>query len=107
PPRRSWHPCSVGSDMTAAIVKGPPPATPPASPAAGKAREAARTRLWVLATSPTLRVIGRRLFFGVVLVFVVTGISFLLVALIPGDPARAILGVDATPAQVAQLRHEL
>jgi peptide/nickel transport system permease protein len=54
-----------------------------------------------------LRIIGRRLLQGVVLVFVVTGLTFVLVALIPGDPARAILGVDATPDQVHTLRVQL
>ena len=34
-------------------------------------------------------------------------VTFLLLRLIPGDPARAVLGVHASPRQVAQLRHQL
>ncbi len=51
--------------------------------------------------------IGRRL---VALVFVLLGISvlvFSMVALLPGDPATAILGPYATPERAAELRREL
>ena len=34
-------------------------------------------------------------------------VTFLLLRLIPGDPARAVLGVHASSQQVAQLRHAL
>lgn len=41
-------------------------------------------------------------------VLVVVGVTaFLLLHLIPGDPASVILGPDATAAQVARLRHEM
>ncbi|USQ86900.1 ABC transporter permease [Streptomyces phaeoluteigriseus] len=43
---------------------------------------------------------------AVSLALVVTA-SFLMVRLIPGDPVRAALGVDAPPALVAAKRHEL
>jgi peptide/nickel transport system permease protein len=39
--------------------------------------------------------------------FGVTIIVFLVISLIPGDPAKAILGTFATPENVAQLRHDL
>jgi peptide/nickel transport system permease protein len=51
--------------------------------------------------------IVRRLIQTVVVLFIVSLLSFLLLHLIPGDPVVAMLGIDATPAQVAQLRHEL
>lgn len=38
---------------------------------------------------------------------VVGVVSFLLIHLIPGDPTAVMLGTDATPQQVAQLRHDL
>ncbi len=38
---------------------------------------------------------------------VVAVVVFVLVHLTPGDPARVLLGQDATPGQVAVLRHEL
>jgi len=39
--------------------------------------------------------------------FGVTIIVFLVISLIPGDPAKAILGTFATPENMAQLRHDL
>ncbi|NRQ37026.1 ABC transporter permease [Nonomuraea sp. NN258] len=42
---------------------------------------------------------------GVLVTLVV--VTFLMVQLIPGDPARARAGADATPQQVELLRHEL
>lgn len=38
---------------------------------------------------------------------IVTSVTFLLVSLSPGDPARAILGLQAPPESVARLRAEL
>lgn len=38
---------------------------------------------------------------------IVTSVTFLLVSLSPGDPARAILGLQAPPEAVARLRAEL
>jgi len=49
----------------------------------------------------------RRLIGIVFVIFLVTVFVFLLLHLIPGDPARTILGMDATPEQVNALRHEL
>jgi peptide/nickel transport system permease protein len=43
----------------------------------------------------------------IVVVFLVTIISFLMLHIIPGDPVIRILGMHATTHQVAQLRHEL
>jgi peptide/nickel transport system permease protein len=51
--------------------------------------------------------IVRRLIQTVVVLIIVTILSFLLLHMIPGDPVLAMLGIDATPAQIAQLRHEL
>jgi peptide/nickel transport system permease protein len=44
---------------------------------------------------------------SVVLLFGVTLVGFVLLRLTPGDPALAMLGPDATPAQVAALRARL
>jgi peptide/nickel transport system permease protein len=54
-----------------------------------------------------LRVIGRRLLVAIPMLLVIASLAFLLVSLIPGDPAVSILGQDATPAQVAALRESL
>ena len=54
-----------------------------------------------------LRYIGRRTF---ALVFVLMGISltiFLLMRVIPGDPALVMLGERATPERIAEVRKEL
>lgn len=54
-----------------------------------------------------LRHILRRLLLAIPTMFVVVTIIFLLVRVIPGDPARAALGDYATEAAVQDLRREL
>ncbi len=54
-----------------------------------------------------LRLIGRRLTLSVPQLFVVSISTFLLVALIPGDVARTIIGPNGTPEQYASLRDSL
>jgi peptide/nickel transport system permease protein len=54
-----------------------------------------------------LAFIIRRLIQTIVVLIIVSIISFFLLHLIPGDPVSAMLGLDATPQSVAQLRHEL
>lgn len=49
----------------------------------------------------------RRLLLMVPVLFGVTIIVFLVIWLIPGDPAKAILGTFATPDNVAKLNHDL
>lgn len=57
--------------------------------------------------SPVARLVGRRLATSVVLLFVVSALTFVLASLIPGDPARQILGPQATPESYAALRRAL
>jgi peptide/nickel transport system permease protein len=54
-----------------------------------------------------LRLIGRRLLLSVPQLFVVSASTFLLVALIPGDVARTIVGPNATQQQYTSLRGSL
>ncbi len=54
-----------------------------------------------------LRYAARRLAAAVPVVLGVAVVTFLLLRLIPGDPARAVLGIHASPQQVAQLRRQL
>jgi peptide/nickel transport system permease protein len=54
-----------------------------------------------------LSFIVRRLVQTVIVVLLVTIISFLLMQLIPGDPALTILGTEATQEQIDALRKEL
>lgn len=49
----------------------------------------------------------RRVLLAVPILLGVTVIVFLLVNVLPGDPAAAILGDNATPAARAQVRHQL
>lgn len=54
-----------------------------------------------------LRIIIRRILLSIPLVIVVSAITFVLETLVPGDPARSLLGVSATPEQYQALRDAL
>ena len=54
-----------------------------------------------------MKVVLRRLLSAVPLLFVVSALSFLLISLVPGNAAVAILGTTGTPASYAALRHQL
>lgn len=54
-----------------------------------------------------LKYIGKRLLMLVPVILGVTLIIFIMLALTPGDPARQILGGEATEEQVEELREEL
>ena len=54
-----------------------------------------------------LKFIVRRLVLSIPILLLVSIMVFGLIHLIPGDPARVILGQEATPEAVAELRHEL
>jgi peptide/nickel transport system permease protein len=49
----------------------------------------------------------RRLLLGVIVLILVSLVVFAATQALPGDPARAILGRQATPASLAALRHKL
>ncbi len=57
--------------------------------------------------NPFLRVVVRRLLMAIPLLFIVTGLSFVLLSLVPGDAAQQILGQRATPESLAALRKQL
>jgi peptide/nickel transport system permease protein len=54
-----------------------------------------------------LSAIARRLLLAIPTVFGVSVIVFAIIRLVPGDPVLVILGMNATPAEVAQTRHAL
>lgn len=54
-----------------------------------------------------LRAIAAKLVHLVPVLFLVTLATFLMLELVPGDPAVAVLGTDATPEQYAEVRTEL
>jgi peptide/nickel transport system permease protein len=60
-----------------------------------------------LLSSLSRSVVARRLLLAVPLLFIVSALTFLLLALTGGDPAVTILGLHGTPQQYAQLRHQL
>lgn len=54
-----------------------------------------------------LRYILQRLFLTIFVVFGITFVVFMIIQLVPGDPARVILGVAASEENVAALRERL
>lgn len=54
-----------------------------------------------------LKIIARRLLLSIPLLFIVSAITFFLGSLVPGDPARALLGISATQKQYEALRQAL
>lgn len=54
-----------------------------------------------------LTVIVRRLAISVPMIFIIGTLTFLLVSILPGDPAIAILGPEATAAEYAAVRAQL
>jgi peptide/nickel transport system permease protein len=53
------------------------------------------------------RYIVRRVAFMLPVALLVSFLTFMLIHLIPGDPARVLLGEEATPQTVAALQHQL
>jgi ABC-type dipeptide/oligopeptide/nickel transport system permease component len=51
--------------------------------------------------------VARRVLVSIPTLIGVATVIFLLVHLLPGDPARVIAGVNATPADVERIRHQL
>jgi peptide/nickel transport system permease protein len=49
----------------------------------------------------------RRVLITVLVVIIVSFLAFCLVQVMPGDPAATMLGLDARPEQIQELRHEL
>ena len=54
-----------------------------------------------------LSYIGKRILSLIPVLFVVSCVVFLVVYLIPGGPATALLGMEATPEQIEALNTEL
>ena len=53
-----------------------------------------------LAGSPALRVIGRRVLIAIPVLWGVTFLTFIVLNALPGDAATALLGTNATPAEI-------
>ncbi|HZV48662.1 MAG TPA: ABC transporter permease [Candidatus Dormibacteraeota bacterium] len=58
-------------------------------------------------TSPSVRLVGRRLLVAIPVLFGVTLLTFVVMNLLPGDAAQALLGANATPQQVHELEIKL
>ncbi|MDV6277779.1 ABC transporter permease [Rhodococcus erythropolis] len=54
-----------------------------------------------------LRFVARRLAGVAAVLMVLVVLTFGMIQLIPGDPARAVAGQDASPAQIAEIRRQL
>ncbi|MGO8722324.1 MAG: ABC transporter permease [Acidimicrobiales bacterium] len=57
--------------------------------------------------SPAAHYVARRVLLSIPVLFGVVVVTFLLLRLIPGDPARTLLGVHAPHSAVIALRHQL
>lgn len=66
-------------------------------PSSGDSRRRFGVWLWV----------GRRLLLGLVTILVVSVLIFCLTHILPGDPAKAIIGRFATPQAIATINHQL
>jgi peptide/nickel transport system permease protein len=51
--------------------------------------------------------LGRRILHSIPVLFLVLLVSFLLIRLIPGDPVKLMLGINATPENIANLEEKL
>jgi peptide/nickel transport system permease protein len=60
-----------------------------------------------LASSPSLRVAGRRLLIAIPVLWGVTLLTFIVENALPGDAAEALLGANATPAEIKALSIKL
>jgi peptide/nickel transport system permease protein len=60
-----------------------------------------------LAGTPALRVVGRRLLIAIPVLWGVTLLTFLVENALPGDAAEALLGANATPAEIKALSIKL
>lgn len=54
-----------------------------------------------------MRFVAGRVLRTIVVLFAVTLLTFLLTSLLPGDPARAMLGLNVTDESLARLRHDM
>jgi peptide/nickel transport system permease protein len=77
------------------------PTLAPPHPGASRPRSAGILR------SPVLRLAGKRLLTAIPVLWGVTLVTFLVINVMPGDAASQLLGANATPDQVADLRAKL
>jgi peptide/nickel transport system permease protein len=59
---------------------------------------------WDLSKRPMVRIVVRRLVVSIPLLFIASALSFVLIALTPGDPARRLLGIETPPEVYRRLR---
>jgi peptide/nickel transport system permease protein len=84
------------------LAERTPTAPRPSSPGGGG------LGLWRVLTSSMARYVARRVLWGVFLLIVVSAITFLIFYAFPSaDPAALRAGRQATPALIAQIRHNL
>src|SRR5262245_2009663 len=92
--------------MATPLATDPP--TPPLAPLEEGGPLERRSRVPAIASSPMLLYVVRRILWGVVLLFVVSGLTFLIFYTFPSaDPATLRAGRQATPQLIAQIRRSL
>jgi peptide/nickel transport system permease protein len=91
--------------MAARLATDPP--APPTTTSPGES-EPARRRSLAIASSPMALYIVRRILWGVILLVIVSGLTFLIFYTFPSaDPATLRAGRQATPELIAQIRRSL
>ncbi len=76
----------------------------PSRAAGGDKGDGSGLRWWAaFSSSPTLRLVVRRILVAIPVMVGVTFLTAVLLNLLPGDAASALLGADATPQEVHQL----
>lgn len=83
----------------------PPGIAPAGAPVSGARAGRSTLRAW--SESPTVRFLGRRLGSLLLVLWVVEIATFMMVRLIPGNPARQVLGPHASEQAVRTVEHQL
>ena len=81
--------------------------TAPALPRVPGNRDPRVSRLSRVTRSPVLRLVGKRLLMAIPIMLGVTILTFWVLGMIPGNAAQQLLGIEATPEEVAALEEQL
>src|SRR5690606_29474002 len=96
-----------GRALRPRLDRGIRPVTGNATAAIAARPEARSGALGRVAGSPLVRLITRRVLVAIPLLFAISLLVFILLELLPGDPAQVQAGMDATPEEVEAVRRRL
>jgi peptide/nickel transport system permease protein len=98
---------AVPQDRAGNLAAAAAPEAAVSAPPPGRRAEWARLARNRVLRSSLLRLVVRRLLTAIPVIWGVTFLAFTVLNLLPGDAAQALLGADATPAEVAALSSQL